>query len=243
MIITAPTGSYKTQLPQDPLDPTSVIYTISSGLPERIDASFLRIPNGIRKKPREDRLFSLGERRRHLGDLVYVSKTTSPVRAADGSKPYSIGQILDFTTDLETPTIIPNPVGDEITTRHNSNYIDQARLGLSDSERLAIDTGAVAAQRKILDQVDTLQKRRSSLELDIANSKRIINEADKVISGLDTILSVDQSSDMVPVRIKLVAKRDMERDRMNSAIAELNEIPGRIRTLRDNLLALVELVK
>ena len=96
MIINRPTGLYKSQLPISVTDPTSIIYTISDSTPLFGNQGTVYIPDGIKDKPRPDRIYTPKDRRRTLGQLVFTTQLASSVDVYNGAKQYSIGQVLDF---------------------------------------------------------------------------------------------------------------------------------------------------
>lgn len=242
MILRAPTGSYLSVLPKGPEDPASVIYTISNNDPPRSSADFLKIPDGIKKKLRDSRIFSKFERRLNLGDLVFTTKSSSQAKVTGGTKIFSYGQVLDFNT-AEPTTINAVPAARTITTKHNSNYVDKSSLGLAASEVETLDDEAIVAQDLILGTIETLQKRRLVVEADIINLQKSISEVKKVIGGVDAIILTGSTPDMVQIKNKLIAKQLVSQAQLEAAILELESIPASIKIQLDALNALTELVK
>ena len=242
MILYAPTGLYRSELPVKPTDDTSIIYTISAGLPPRVILSFSKIPNGIRNQQHTQRLYSTQMRRQYLGDLIYTSKTNNPITISDADNLVSVGQVFDFTAN-DQPVASLDPVGDSITTKHNNDYIDEARLGLSDIDSTNLASSATNAQRQILDMIDIIQNRKQTLEVEIQNYQKTINEASKVIAGLNIILNISPSDSCKNMLDRIMQTQQMASDSMNAAITELNTIPDQISALRDNLVSLANLVK
>ena len=241
MILQAPTGSYLPILSKGPLDPISIIYTVSAGPPPRSTAPVLKIPDGVRDQLKYARLFTDKERRATIGDLVFVTKTTNPVKVHGGSRPYGYGQILEFIEDEPENPITAVPVSDSVVTKHNNSYLDIANLGLTAEDQEELAAEALATQRSILDQISELQKRRSSLEIDISDLQSQINEATKALAGLRTILnSGGRVQKMVEkVNIKLLGLNAQ----LESISIEYNSVPDKITTLYDNLVTLTDLVK
>lgn len=242
MIIKAPTGAYNTVLPKNPEDPTSIIYTISNMDPPRSNLQFTIIPNGVKYELRAPRQLTQVTRRKVMGDLVLTTKDASPTKALDGTKLFSFGQVLDFEAQV-TNTILPRMVGDTISTRHNANYVDNSKLGIDNDEKLNIDATALNAQKIILNDIDALHKSRTTLEADIAEYQRTINEINRVIIGLDAILALGDDAEIMKTRTKLDARRKSDQNKLNRAVSQLNKIPAQIQIKRDALLALAELVK
>lgn len=242
MIVTAPSGSYLTVLPKDHLDPTSVIYTISAGPPPRDQSPYQKIPNGIKDMRRPVREFTDQTRRGTLGDLVYTTKMANPVKALNGAKLFGYGEILDFVD--EAPVVITSTaVSDNITTKHNSNYVDLFNLGLDATEQTDLANEATIAQHQLLLQIGDLQKQRSSLEIDISGLQGQINEATKIVVGLNAVLIAAPGSKMVATRDKVQTKVDSLKDKLIQVSAAYNKIPDQINILRSSLGALTDLVK
>lgn len=240
MILQAPTGSYLSLLPKGPDDPTSVIYTISAGPPPRSIGAFQKIPTGIMIMPRPKRQFTDAMRRAVLGDLVYTTKTANPVKATGGSKLFSYGQVLDFT-DVQPDSLILTQVSDQVATKHNNNYIDNTALGLDDDDQQLMADQAVAAQRVILDQIADLQKQRMSLGVDITSLQGQINDATKIINGLNAIATSGGS--VTTIQSKINVKINTLNTLLTNATNAYNLIPDQIEALRNSLTTLTDLVK
>lgn len=243
MILTAPTGSYLTVLPKGPLDPISIIYTISSGPPPRDTSSYQQIPEGIKDQKHSSRHFSDAIRRATVGDLVYTTKLSSPVKVNNGSKLFGYGQILEFVD--ETPVVVATAFSSSLTTKHNNSYVDLASLGLDDEEQHNLAEEAVITQRELLNKIGDLQKRQSSLAIDMIDLQGQINEATKVILGLETILSINGTGNdrIYIVYNKVKSKLTNLTEILTATTVAYNIIPDQISMIRDSLTALTTLVK
>lgn len=243
MILRAPTGSYRTVLPKGPEDPTSVVYSISAQDPPRSSQFFIGIPDGIRRRIRDERNFTTEQRRKRMGDLIFTTKSASPFRTLEGARLYSYGQVTSFETGPATVSIAPTNKIEKIETKHNNNYIDPVLVDLDSSEQLKVETDAIAAQRKILDDIERLQKSRAETESAITNYQKVLAEIVKVLKGLNAIIAADPESDVTAVRSKLLTKQKDTQDKLAAAVDRYNSIGPQITRKRDGLLALSELVK
>jgi hypothetical protein len=75
------------------------------------------------------------------------------------------------------------------------------------------------------------------------NQQRILNEANKVIEGLDVIIDNDPNNDeMKDIRTQVQATADAAQAAIDEAIAELDTIPVAIRSKHSELRALAVLI-
>ena len=240
MIITGPTGSYATVLPKSPSDPTSVVYTISSGIPPRPELHFIQLPTGLERMQRDGRVIPDNVRRDSLGALVFVSKDNQPGQVPTGNQLFFFGQVVEFS-DIEQTAV--NVVNSSIETEHNQYYANLDSVGLSSDEFSGISEDAVAAQKQILAELEGLQKQKSDLEVDIVSQQKIISEASKVLSGLEVILYTDPNNQKITNAIAEVqAKQQLAESELVALVDALNAIPDAVHQKHDQLRALAALI-
>ena len=239
MILNHPTGSYIDILPDDPEDSTSIVYTVSSNDPPRSSLDALQVPTGITNKPRNPRTNTDEMRRESVGALALVSKKDRAGLTGSGNQLFYVGQVLAFTTS--TTTAIED-INSDVDVPHDRHYIDAASVGLTDTELDMISVDATEAQSIVLAELETLQKRKNNLNVELVNQQKIINEADRVISGLDTILSQGTDSELQQIRTRMVERKNAAETEINEITTELDAMPEAIRTKHDELRSLSTII-
>lgn len=240
MIITHPTGSYDTVLPTVPSDSTSVVYTISDTTPPRFNLNFTQIPFGIQDKQFPARTLPDAMRRDNLGALVFTTKDNKPGIIETGNQLFYAGQVIEFS-DSEVVAI--TDINSAIQTSHDQQYTDPSSVGLNSDEMDDITASAIAAQKQILLDLGTLQKRKDDLQVDMVSQQKIINEANRIIGGLDAILAVDPTKqEIIDIRAQLQVEQQAAQAAINADIVELNTMPAAVGAKHDQLRALAVLI-
>ncbi len=240
MILVRPTGLYSSVLPMTPEDDVSVVFTISNTLPPRSPLLFTQIVDGVRRKAKGDRVHDRDLRRMNLGELVFINKSTDKAKISVGNQLFSPGQVFDFEEQSETdPVVLVSP---DIETVHNQHYVDEAALGISNDDTNEINENALDAQRKVLDELKVLQNRLEELNTDIVSQQKIINDANRVIDGLDAILANDQDENIEKIKSGVVDKREQAEATLNELLQERNELPDMVAQKQDQLRSLANLI-
>lgn len=240
MIISRPTGLYSSILPKGPDDPTSVVYTISYDEPPRSTLAFTHIPTGVEMRPRPERPLDPSIRRVNRGQLVFTTKDNKPTKVQEGNSLFYVGQILGFDQVVAQDIITVNSA---IDTEHDQYYVNGDDIGLDAESMNAVSQGAEEAQKVILADLQVLQKQQDDLQVVIVTQQKIINEANRVIEGLDVILAT--SPDNEPIKAaKAKAQQALETAQATSdaAVTELNTLPTLIKEKHDQLRALATLI-
>ena len=234
MILNGPTGLWRTVLPTEPNDAGSVVYTISSIDPPRSELLFLKIPAGIEQKQRPIKSFTLRERRLALGDLIFVLSIANASKAASSMPAFKIGEVLEFENST-SEDIEPMLVGRQIETQHDIYRIDNDLMGITNEQDDTISDEAGIAQTILLNEIRELRIRYSDFEIDIKEQQKVINERNKVINGLDAILSINADAQIAA--IKIIQQENLVNDRSNldALIESLNIIPNQIGAKVDEL--------
>jgi hypothetical protein len=240
MIIDYPTGSYNTVLPQNPSDSASVVYTISDSVPPRSSLNFIQLPTGIRNMQRDTRTLPSSIRRSNLGNLATITKDNKPEQIGVGNQLFYATQVIDFGDLVE---ISVTDINSDLETQHDQHYINPVSVGLDESDMGDVIANALVSQQRILEELEILQKRKWDLQVNIVSQQRIMNEAAKVLSGLDAIISNDpDNQEMVSIKTSVTARQQAAAEAIEIYTAELNTIPADVRSKHDQLRALAVLI-
>lgn len=243
MILSRPTGSYNDVIPQSPDTAGSVVYTISSTDPPRSALNFNQIPTGVANRKRISRLPEDALRRENLGALVFTRKDNRAERISSGNQLFYVGQVIGFADeDLQDLANIQN-VNTAIETEHDNLYTDGESVGLDNNEVTDLESSAVLAQRQILLELEALQKQKDNVESDIVTQQKIINEANRILDGVNVILETDpDNSEIILIKEKMEAKIEAAQSEIQSLVEQRNEIPALVRSKQDRLRALAVLI-
>lgn len=243
MIINRPTGTYRDVLPKFPEDSTSVVFTISNTTPPRsLPLGFTQIPDAIKLSEKPVRIHDEKLRRANLGQLVFVSKTMDNSKVSTGNQLYYPGQVFDFVETQEDQSIVLVDSG--IETQHDQYVPDNNSVGVSDEEMSVINDNAVEAQRVTLDGLNSLQLQLNDTNADIVTQQKTINEANRIIDGLQTILISDPDDEDIQQSLETVNAKLIEATAELASLVEVrNSLPAKIRDKQDELRALARLIQ
>ncbi len=219
MIINYPTGFYRTILPQKPEDRGNITFTISNNTPPRSDLIFPKIPIGIVKQSKELESISLVDRRQAVGELIFTISSAKRTVVGSNSRQYEIGQVLEFE-NVQSQTIEPMLVGDVTEIRHDTNQLDYASMGLSESDQAVIAKTVLASQTNFTIQLNELKKLRTDAEETINVQQKVVNETTRTINALTISIS---DPDVQALVIKLTIRRDSAISARDVAITNANE--------------------
>jgi len=240
MIINYPTGSYNTVLPARPSDSESVVYTISSTKPPRTSLNVIQIPMGIVAKQHVKRDLPDTLRRSNLGVLALTTKENRPGVTGTGNQLFYAGQILEFT---DSSAVEIANINSSLETEHDQHYIDPDSVGLEQSELDDVSANAFVVQRQILSELEALQKRKDDLEAEVVTQQKVLNEANRVIAGVDVILENDpDNQEMKNVKARMQAVVTTATAAIDEIVAELNTLPAAIRVKHNSLRSLATLI-
>lgn len=222
MIVSAPTGLYKTVLPSVQSDPTSVTYTISNESPPRAMLSFGYIPQSLEFRATPVMVRDMKAVRDTTGELITtLSKSVGNIGVSN-QKQFELGQVLEF----ETTTIsqLENMlVGDSIDVRHNLNMFDLTSLGLTQEEQDQINNESIEVITKLHDEINDLRIQRVNYEAEIINIQKQINESNKTIAGLNIIIAAGSTGFQSMVDKLNVKLADLSAA-LNAAIVAANSV-------------------
>lgn len=249
MIIRYPTGLYAAILPKGN-ERGNVTFTISNNAPPRSDLSFIKIPVAIVKRRRVKPTISEYERRQSLGDLIYTVSQSNKTDEGNSNRQFELGQTFEFES-FTGKELDPMLVSMRSETRHDTNRIDYAALGLSASDQDAMASASFAAQADITNQLNYARQQRVNAEETINVQQKIINDVTKTIDGLTITLnssavtgSLGTEADVIETIIaKLTIKRNAAFAARDAAIKEANDLAAQALALSNQLQAIGYMVK
>lgn len=242
MIITFPTGSYRSILPKKPDDSGNITFTISNNLPPRVNLVFLQVPPSIRQRTRPQLILTEEERRAAVSQLAFSVLRSTNDQTASGKKQFESGQILEFE---EVEEIIAEPmlVGPVNEIRHDTNLFDLSVFNVSDTEEKIIAEQANTVFQILTEQLNEIKMLRSNTELQIADNQKSFNELNKTLNSLIVVQSNITSTDIASIIDKLqVTKVQLEQERQD-LISKANNLANEAETLNKELLQVSVLVR
>lgn len=241
MILRQQTGLFKSILPKSPSDSGNVVFRISDNNPPRSVLVFKQIPSGVKNKSRDPRFADEELRRANRGGLMLINKSNINSSVVHGNNLYFPGQILEFT-DVESERI--SDANSMLETTHDQHVIDPASIDLSDEQLNTITDSARESHAQLLMQLEALQKQQSQLKVTISSNQKIINECDRVLASIDTILNIDpENNSILSIKQQTEDKKDSAITAKQDAIDELNSISDLISNKQDEIRSLVVLIR
>lgn len=218
MIINYPTGYYLPILPKQASDSASVTYTISGSPPPRPALTFIKLPEGIRIKPKPSRVYNQPARRDLLGRFVLNDISAARNDAVYGAKQYSPGQVLDFdASDIGAATVNEART---TTLRHDVNALDLDKVGFTTSEQDALRDYVDGVIAKISVDLNVARVNYNSIINRIDANQKSINETSKAIGSLTVSLTIVDNAVMRSALARLQASLNdlkIERDQLITA--------------------------
>lgn len=242
MIITFPTGSYRSILPKKPDDSGNITFTISNNLPPRVNLVFLQVPPSIRQRTRPQLTLTEEERRTAVSQLAFSVLQSANDQTASGKKQFESGQILEFE---EVEEIIAEPmlIGPVNEIRHDTNLFDLSAFDVSDAEEKIIAEQANTVFQTLKEQLNEIRMLRSNTELQIADNQKSLNELNKTLNSLIVVQSNITSTDIASIIDKLQAtKIQLEQERQD-LILKANSLANEAETTNKELLQVSVLVR
>jgi hypothetical protein len=191
MIIKYPTALYEPVLPQQPSDRSNVTFTISNSSPPRSSLVFSELPPAIENLRRPPRTLTPEERREDVSERAFTVLKSGLSNAGSNKKIVEIGQVLEFV-DSPDSTLQPMLVTKDNEFQHDTNILDLTSLGISQMDQEEIDQSANALMEQLTSDLNLLIRRRSDLEVAIAENKKDQNENKKAINAIQVLVDNGQ---------------------------------------------------
>lgn len=246
MIIKYSTGQYADVLPKTPSDSASVTFTISNTDPPRSGLYFPQLPVGLVSRKRTPVKIDLISRRANLGQLVFTISKSNRSEDNDTKKQYEIGQILEFDT-LNIKPVDPMLVSMTTQIRHDTNLIDYAAMGLSESDINIINNISLLTQDDISSQLNEVKQKRLDAQNDINRYQKTLNEISKTINSLEISVQESSSTESISIIEDIIAKLSAQKVSIEANIDDLvikaNEYAAQASELVDKLRSVSVLVR
>lgn len=199
MIISYPTASYLTVIPQVASDDGNVTYTISMTVPPNGPLTETQLPAAIEQRQRLPINTIKPD-----GQRVYTNTLSNASSIGSAKKQYEVGQILEFATAVES-TLQPMLVSNSLEIQHNTNILDLSSLGVSPTDITTINNSADAQFTSLNDQLSAIRQDRIDTETAISENQKNQNETQKAIDALVQLVQYDSSLQGVldSLRVKL----------------------------------------
>jgi hypothetical protein len=238
VIIKKPTSLFRSIIPQSASDRGNISWTISSENPPRALNRFQEIPLAEQIKPLPDKVFDREEYRESLGDFVFSVSRSSKNVSGSSKKQFEVGQILEFDSSI-TSGLTTTEVPQTIDIQQNTNEIDYASLGLSESEVMDILESGEAAFGGLVSDINSLMSSIEDDKIGINENQKLLNEIIKVKNA--AIVSFGGTgNDIVALLEEKETDTQAEIDRL---ITEVNSLNVSVKQKYDELLQVREVVR
>jgi len=177
--------------------------------------------------------------RQNMGALVYTVKATNNAVTQSGNQSFYPGQIIEFSETIAATVV---PMDSAVETQHDQHYIDPASVGLDQSSMDEVAHKASEAQKMVLVTLDGYQTQQTTYKADIVSQQKIINEANRIISGIDSILLVSPDENMQRIKTQMEIKVAEAQTTIDNDIMQLDNLNVLIQGARDQLTALAVLI-
>jgi hypothetical protein len=231
MIIRFPTGLYKSILPKNG-QAGNITYTISTQDPPSVNVRLTQFPPGEELQPSPEKIFDDRTRREQFGELIYTVAKNSRSTPGSNVKQFELGEILEFEQNPPETTVVPLSSPRALEIRHDTNLIDLASLGLTQSEIDELTVSSEEKQRSLEQEFNLKNSEAKNLETNIVENQKKINETNKALKATREIFDIpDGGSSDEPIFQKLStlldqlsAERDVLISDRNDLVVELKDI-------------------
>ncbi len=244
MIISYPTGLYRSVLPTNPGDGGNVTFTISNTTPPRTNLIFPKIPTGVVDRGRQQASPSVTpfNNRQYLGDLIFSVSSAKRTQTGNNARQYELGQVLDDTITT-TPTVDPMLVGSITGIQHDTNVFDYAALGISSAEQATVATTSLLAYTALTDQLNSLKQQRADAEITINLQQKLINDTTRTLTALTIVMQQTNNPDLQLLIEKLTGTRDAATVVCAQAVAAASSIAAQADVVLANLRSVAVILK
>lgn len=243
MIIIAPTGLYKSVLP-DENESGNITYTLSAKAPPRPFISVGQLPIIERITPAPEKIFDEETRRNQFGELVFSVARSNKNIADSTKKAFEVGEILSFEnlTPVEEITTVRAP--EDVNIQHNTNLLDLESLGLTEDEIQSLELQSEAKQLELEQRFLDAQNMIKSLAVDIIEVQKKINENNKVLKAVRGLLEIeDNETSEDPIFTKLANNQSQLQVELEALISERNLAAVEAANIYEDLNRVSELVR
>lgn len=242
MIISFPTGLYRTVLPSE-RGPGNVTYTISSGPPPSTPVRAIQLPVAERLRPLPPTIFDQEQRRAGYGELVFTVAKAGRSNPGSNTKQFEVGEVLEFDDDptVGTPVL---PIESDIEIQHNTNVLDLAATGLTEEEINQVVLESERRQRELEKAFSVAEAEFQNLNVAIRENNKAINETNKAIRAVRVAFNLPETgtSDN-EILTKLLDRQAELRAQREQLISDQNAKAVEVDAARQNLIRVSQLVR
>jgi hypothetical protein len=243
MIITAPTGLYKSLLPKDG-EAGSVTYIISTQSPPRPFINVIQLPYAESIIPAPDKIFDDATRRDQFGELVYSVAKSNKNIAGSNAKAFEVGEILSFENLIPVEEIVTTRAPDDVEIRHDTNLLDLEGLGLTEAEITDLTSKSEEKARILESDFVIKQNEIKTLESDIKETQKRINENNKVLKAVRGLLGIaDNETSNDSIFQKLTNNSTVLQSTYDQLIIDRNAAAVEVAEIYQDLNQISELVR
>lgn len=243
MIITAPTGLYKSILPGENAA-GNITYTISTQSPPRPVVNAIQLPVAERITPAPDKIHSEQTRRDQFGELIFSVAQSNKNIAGSNTKAFEVGEILSFENLSPVEEIVTVRAPEDVEIRHDTNLLDLEGLGLTNEEIESLAIRSETKQAELEKAYVSKQNEIKTFDVDIRETQKKINENNKVLKAIRGLLDLeDNESSNDPIFLKLANNQKTLQETYEQLIADRNVTAVEAQEIYTDLNRVSELVR
>jgi hypothetical protein len=243
MIITAPTGLYKSILPGE-TEVGNITYTISTQSPPKTLVNAIQLPFAESITPAPDKIFDEETRREQFGNLIFSVSQSNKNIAGSNTKAFEVGEILSFENLSPVEEIVTVKAPEDVEIRHDTNLLDLESLGLTTEEIDELTTKSAARQLMLEGDFVVKQNEIKTLEADISETQKTINENNKTLKAVRGLLGIeDNETSDDPIFQKLSRNQEVLQETLDQLIEDRNQAAVEAADIYQDLQRVSELVR
>jgi hypothetical protein len=243
MIITAPTGLYKSILPRE-TEAGNITYTISTQSPPKTFVNAIQLPFAESITPAPDKIFDEETRREQFGNLIFSVSQSNKNIAGSNTKAFEVGEILSFENLSPVEEIVTVRAPEDVEIRHDTNLLDLESLGLTAEEIDELTSKSAARQLILEGDFVVKQNEIKTLEADIAETQKTINENNKTLKAVRGLLGIeDNETSDDPIFQKLSRNQEVLQETLDQLIEDRNQAAVEAADVYQDLQRVSELVR
>lgn len=244
MIIRFPTGLYRTILPSE-TGSGNITYTISSQDPPARTVRSIQLPVAERLRPLPSPTFDLETRRASFGELVYTLSKANRSDPGSNTKQFEVGEALEFEDDPTVNTPVFTAAPRDVEIQHNTNLLDLDQSGLTEDEIAEVVLESERRQRELDKQFSTQQSELQSIETNIRENQKQINEVNKAIRATRAAFNIpdEETNPTNEILVKLLNRRVELQNVREQLISDQNTKSAEVETTYRDLLRVSQLVR
>jgi hypothetical protein len=244
MIITAPTGLYRSVLPKSG-ESGNITYTISTQEPPRTNVRATRLPVSEELEPAPDEIFNEEQRRAQFGELVLTIAEASRSNPGSNTKMFEVGEILEFEENPPEEELNDIKAPSNVEIRHDTNILNLEAAGLTEEEADLLTKESERKQAQL--EKDFIQKKTEidDIDTEIRENQKGLNETNKTIRATREVFDIpendlDNDNAIYQKLLRNLANLEVQRDLL---ISERNKAGAEAEEIYRSIIRISELVR